>query len=73
MSIASQLINKPQNVHHGSRGAAAGTETSRAWLCTEVLWMACTFMLFIILIFHCLGAIHRCTLFGFIFMCISKK
>ena len=48
MSIASQLLNKPQQIPHRSIKPVCGT-TSRAWMCTETLWVTFTFMLVIIL------------------------
>jgi len=48
MSIASQILNKPQQINHRTPESANGA-TSRAWLCTEALWVTFTFMLFIIL------------------------
>ena len=48
MSIASQLLNKPQQIPRRSIKPVSGA-TSRAWLCTETLWVTFTFMLFIIL------------------------
>lgn len=47
MSTASHILNKP-HISHGSPEPASGA-TSRAWLCTETLWVAFTFMLFIVL------------------------
>ena len=48
MSIASQIINKPQPIQQRTPGSKEKV-TSRAWLCTETLWVVFTFALFIIL------------------------
>ena len=48
MSTASQLLNKPQPMPHRPPSSTNGT-ASRAWLCTETLWVVFTFILFIIL------------------------
>ena len=48
MSTASQILNKPQPIPCRSPEPANDT-ISRAWLCTETLWVSFTFMLFIVL------------------------